>query len=102
MTLYGLVAIHLALPFTWANTHPEQRIIWASLLLGTVFLTLALWSLQNPCVAFACSLALLLAVYGVSHLGGASPITEGWPIKLLFAGGLSLGLWSTYHQDNNR
>ena len=56
------------------------------------FLTLGLVSFKKPYPAFAVSLVVLLAVYAVSALTGASPLREGIIVKLLFAVGLLYGI----------
>ena len=90
--LLALVAIHFVLPFTPVNPHPELRIKVASLILGALFLLLGHASFRRPFFAFAVALTLLLVVYMVSALSGASPITEGLPVKIIFAAGLAFGL----------
>mgnify|MGYP004224038015 CR=1 FL=1 len=52
VVLLALVGIHLILPFTPANTHPERRIILVSLVLGVLFLTLSLTSYSRPFTSF--------------------------------------------------
>jgi hypothetical protein len=90
--LYTQVAIHLVLPFTPVNRHEEPRIIVASLILGVTFLSLALWSYGAPRRAFSAGVLLLAVVIGVSHATGASPVTEGLVVKLLFLTGLGYGV----------
>ena len=87
-----LVAIHLVLPFTPINTHPELRIKVASLILGASFLLLGLASFRRPFFAFVAALTLLLVVYIVSAVSGASPVLEGLPVKIIFVAGLAYGL----------
>lgn len=91
VTLVTLILIHGVLPFTPVNQHPERRIIVASLVLAVVFALLACRSLSAPRPSFAVGLGVLLFVYLVSALTGASPMAEGWPIKLVFAVAL---LWA--------
>ena len=92
IVLWALVAIHFVLPFTPANPHEELRIKVASLILGGSFLGLAVLARVRETLAFAIALVLLLGVYVVSAVGGASPLSEGWLIKLIFALALGGGL----------
>ena len=98
--LFVLVLIHFILPFTPANPHPELRIKIASLVLGSLFLTLGIRSLTRPRSNLIAGLVLLLIVYAVSAVSGASPITEGWPIKIMFACLLAAGIVSVHNQTN--
>jgi len=94
-----LVFIHFVLPFTPINQHDETRIVVASLILGTFFLGTVLWSFKLPKAAFTLSLAVLLFVYGLSHVTAASPISEGWPVKIFFAAGLASGIFGSNPPD---
>ena len=97
-----LVGIHLILPFTPVNTHPETRILVASLILGVLFLTLVIASYRKPQSSFVTALVVLLIVYAVSAISGASPIAEGLAIKVLFVAGLVYGVMgarSVAHED---
>ena len=100
--LFALVSIHFLLPFTPVNTHPELRIKVASLILGVLFLLLGLASFSRPIASFAGGLVTLLLVYAISALGGASPIQEGLPIKIIFAAGLLYGALGTLRINENR
>lgn len=95
VVLFTLVGIHFVLPFTPVNRHEEQRIILASLILGVTFSILGVVSFKKPFPAFAISLVVLLAVYGVSAMTGASPLREGIIVKILFATGLVYGVVGT-------
>ena len=86
--LIALMGIHLILLFTPINPRPKLRIVIASLLLGPLFGWLAWRSLMSPRSSFVAALGLLLVVYLISALSGASPIAEGWGVKLVFAIGL--------------
>ena len=97
--LYTLVFIHFVLPFTPVNQHEETRILFASVILGILFLSLARVSYRYPRAAFSAGLIFLLFIYALSHATGASPIAEGWPVKLVFAAGLTAGTY-TAHEHN--
>ncbi|MBK1877319.1 hypothetical protein [Pelagicoccus mobilis] len=90
--LVVLVFIHLILPFTPANHHPELHIKIASILFGFGFLAFTALSFEKPRAAFRGGLIFLLALYLVSAATGASPITEGILPKFIFATGLILGI----------
>ena len=96
MVLAGLVLIHLTLPFTPLNPHPQLRIRVASLILALLFGLLTWRSRSAPRAAFAIGVVLLMGVYAVSASTGASPLTEGWLVKLVFAAVL---LWATIQAD---
>jgi hypothetical protein len=70
--LFLLVAIHFVLPFTPVNQHPELQIKIGSLILGSIFLWLGARSLSQPLVCFVAAFVLLIAVYIVSSVTGAS------------------------------
>ena len=89
--LFLLVAIHGILPFTPVNTHPEQRIVVASVILSAVFLYLALSSWARPRRSFWGGFGLLALVMVVSSVTGASPADEGWAVKLAFLAALTFG-----------
>ena len=91
-----LVGIHWILPFTPVNPHEKPRIIIASLILGTVFLTLLLRSRRQPARAFAVAAGLLALVIAVSAATGASPLAEGAVVKVLFVGGLGWAARTTH------
>jgi|GEM_PF-3194064 len=91
IVLFALVAIHFILPFTPVNPHPETRVVVASLILGSLFFGLALYSYKNSIVASRISLGFLLFVYFLSAMTGKSPVSEGFIVKLLFALGLLYG-----------
>lgn len=99
--LFLLVFIHFILPFTPANPHPELQIKIGSLILGTFFLALGVWSLKSPFSGLGIGLLLLLLVYFVSSTTGASPITEGLPVKVVFVVILFAGIMITYKRKNN-
>ena len=86
--LFLVVCIHWILPFTPVNPHRELRIVVASLVLGGLFLALALRSYRQPRGSFARAAALLTGVITVSALTGASPVGEGAVVKVLFLSGL--------------
>jgi len=85
VVLYLLVVIHWVLPFTPVNQHPEPHIKIAALGIGAIFLMFAQLSYRRPRQSFAGGLVFLLTLYTVSAVTGASPITEGLVVKLLFA-----------------
>ncbi|WDE01505.1 hypothetical protein [Thalassomonas actiniarum] len=85
VVLYLLVVIHWLLPFTPVNQHPEPHIKIAALGIGAIFLMFAQLSYSRPRQSFAGGLIFLLILYIVSAVTGASPITEGLVVKLLFA-----------------
>ena len=92
-TLFLLAFIHLVLPFTVVNSHPETRIKVAALVLGVAFLALAIAAFRRPYPALLIGLCVFLAVCAVAALGGSSPLSEGWPVKLLFVATLSGSAW---------
>lgn len=92
--LFLLVFIHWVLPFTPANQHSELRIIFASAILGTAFLAIAIKSIRQPGRYFTAGLLLLLIVYAISALSGASPLKEGLVIKVLFVIFIAFGIIS--------
>ncbi|WDE07872.1 hypothetical protein SG34_013875 [Thalassomonas viridans] len=85
VVLYLLVVIHWVLPFTPVNQHPEPHIKIAALGVGAIFLLFAQLSYTRPRQSFAGGLIFLVILYIVSAVTGASPITEGLVVKLLFA-----------------
>ena len=91
LVLFTLAAVHFVLPFTPLNPYPGARIVIASLLLGTAFLTLAISSYREPPRAFWGGFALLAIVIVVSSWTGVSPAEEAWPLKLALLLGLSFG-----------
>ena len=101
LVLASLVGIHFVLPFTPVNQHPEVRILVGSLILGCLFAVLAWRSLSAPRPAFLGALLLLGIVYVVSATTGASPIDEGWPIKLVFAAGLLVAFLSSDRESRS-
>ena len=96
-----LVAIHFVLPFTPVNPHDEARIIVASLVLGISFSGLGILSFRKPFLAFCVALAILLMVYLISALSGASPIQEGIPVKIVFVAGLGLAIHGARDRSRN-
>ena len=100
--LFLLVFIHWILPFTPVNQNPETRIMIASIILGASFLWIGIKSVARPGRYFAIGLILLLAVYAISDLSGASPLAEGIVVKVLFVLFLILGIVSARLSDNAR
>ena len=98
--LFLLVFIHWILPFTPVNENPEARIIVASIILGASFLWIGIKSVARPGRYFAIGLILLLAVYAISDLSGASPLAEGIVVKVLFVLFLVLGIVSARLSEN--
>lgn len=96
VVLFLLVFIHLVLPFTSINRHPELQILVGSLVLGILFLALAIQSFSKPYPFLAYGLALLLFVYVLSAATGASPPEEGFVVKTVFAVLLAAGAISAY------
>ncbi len=89
--LLALTFIHLILPLTPVNTHPELRIRVVAVFLGLVFFVLFGLSFRAPRAAFGGGLTLFVLVSIVAAVSGASPATEGLGVKLLCAGGLGWG-----------
>ena len=92
--LFLLVFIHWVLPFTPANQHSELTILVGSLILGGAFLFLGVRSIKSSFVYLLSGLILLLIVYAVSAATGASPLSEGSVVKVLFTALLLLGVFS--------
>ena len=90
-TLWVLASIHLVLPFTPANSHSEPHIRVAAVLIGVVFVGLALLARWFPGRAKLVGLLFFLLVSSVAALTGRSPLAEGLAIKLFFAGSLLAG-----------
>jgi len=80
--LYLLVFIHLVLPWTPANQSDDGTIVVGALLIGIGFLAIAIWSRGNPRAALTAGAVLFLIVETVAATTGASPWSDGWPIKL--------------------
>ena len=95
-----MVFIHWILPFTPVNQNPETQIIIASIILGGSFLWIGIKSLARPGRYFTIGLILLLAIYAISDLSGASPIAEGIVVKVLFVLFLILGIISARLSEN--
>jgi len=98
--LFLLVFIHWILPFTPVNQNPEARIVIASIILGASFLFIGIKSVARPSRYFAIGLILLLAVYVISDLSGASPLAEGIVVKVLFVLFLILGIIAARISEN--
>ncbi len=98
--LFLLVFIHWILPFTPVNQNPEARIVVASIILGASFLFIGIKSIARPGRYFAIGLILLLAIYVISDLSGASPLAEGIVVKVLFVLFLILGIISARLSEN--
>ena len=64
--------------------YAEVRIKVAAMILGVAFLVLAFAALRRPFPALLVGLGLFLAVCVTAAVGGSSPLSEGWPVKLLF------------------
>jgi hypothetical protein len=92
--LFTLVLIHFVLPFTPVNSHPEPIILIGSSVLGFAFLAVAVKSMRSPKAFLSVGLGLLLVVYVVSAITGASPLAEGFLVKVVFAVLLVLGIIS--------
>jgi len=90
----------MILPFTPVNQHPELSIKIGSVVLGVLFLILALRSLTKPHSSLIFGFVLLIAVYFVSAMTGASPVNERLGVKIVFAVLLGLGIISAYKQKN--
>lgn len=90
---FTLTLMHWVLPFTPFNPHPGAFIRIGSIVLGSAFLVIGLLSIRNPRLWFGVALGLLLLIYTLSAIFGASPLQEDWPIKALFAGGLAWGIF---------
>ena len=96
--LYLLVFIHLVLPWTPANQSDDDTIVVGALLIGVGFLAIAIWSRRNPRPALTAGAALFLIVETIAAATGASPWSDGWPIKLALSGLLAYSLaaaWSS-------
>jgi len=90
--LVVLVFIHLILPFTPANEHPELHIKIANVLFGFSFLGFTTLSFSHPRASFRGALLFLFALFLFSAATGGSPLTEGIIAKFTFAAGLILGI----------
>ena len=97
--LFVLVFIHWILPFTLVNQNPETQIIIGSIILGGSFLWIGIKSLARPSRYFTIGLILLLAVYAISDLSGASPLAEGIVVKVIFVLFLIFGILSARRSD---
>ena len=95
-TLGLLAFIHLVLPFTSANSHPEAHIRVAAVVIGLAFLALLALARVRPRRALAVGLLFFVAVSGVAASTGRSPVQEGLPVKIVLALGLGVGLASTH------
>ena len=93
--LFLLVLIHWVLPFTPLNQHAELTIVVGSLFIGGAFLFFGLRSLRSPFTNLLGGLVLLLIAYGVSAITGASPLSEGTVVKIIFAAVLLMGVFSS-------
>ncbi len=80
-----LTIIHLILPFTPVNEHEGSQIIVGALIIGSLFLWLTICSFQNPHRNFLRGLLLFWGVNVLAALTGASPLSEGWGVKLVFS-----------------
>ena len=87
--LWGLALIHLVLPLTPANQHPEVRVKISAALIGVMFLALAILARRTHWRAMAAGLVLFLVVSGTAALTGRSPVEEGLLVKLFFVLALS-------------
>ena len=94
-TLLTLASVHFVLPFTRVNEHPDPRIKIASVVLGIAFASLLALSFKRPHRSFLVAFVLLLAVYIVSAVTGASPLEEGAIVKLVFALALAFAVVTT-------
>jgi len=77
-----LAAIHLVLPFTPANEHDELQIYLAAVVIGSFFAYLIWMSFGRPRRALVVGAVMFVAVEAVAAVTGASPLTEGWAVKL--------------------
>ena len=97
-----LVFIHLVLPWTPANQSDDDTIVVGALLIGIGFLAIAIWSRSNPRSALTAGTVLFLVVETVAAATGASPWSDGWPIKLGLSGLFTYSLaavWSPTPQN---
>ena len=92
--LWILALIHLVLPFTPVNSHPEAQIKIAAVAIGSVFLALAVVWPRAPRAASAAGLVLFIAISSVAAATQRSPIEEGWVVKLFFVVSLALAFAS--------
>ena len=89
LALWGLALIHLVLPLTPANQHPEARIKVSAALIGVLFLVLAILARRMRRRAMAAGLLLFIVVSATAALTGRSPVEEGLVVKLFFVLALS-------------
>jgi hypothetical protein len=83
--LYLLTFIHLVLPWTPVNQSDSASVLVGGMMIGIAFLALALWSRRSPIPALSIGAVLFLSVEIVADATGASPWSEGWPVKLVLA-----------------
>ena len=93
--LWLLAFIHLVLPFTPANPHPETHIRIGAAVIGLLFLALAILALRTPRRAAGAGLLFFLAVSSVAAFTERSPLEEGLPVKIFLVVVLTLGLRSS-------
>ena len=91
VSLWLLTFVHLVLPFTPANPHPEIHIKIGAVLIGSVFLSLAILSRRVPRAAAGAGLLFFVLVSSAAAATQRSPIEEGLAVKLFFALTLLLG-----------
>jgi hypothetical protein len=84
VSLSLLAAIHLVLPFTPVNPHPEINIKIGAVLIGSVFLGLAILSRRAARAAAGAGLLFFLLVSSTAAATQRSPFEEGLAIKLFF------------------
>ena len=100
--LYLLVFIHVVLPFTPVNPHPELHIKAAGVLIGALFAGLAFRSHRHPFSAFLAAGVALSLVIALSAATDRSPIQEGWAVKLLLVSGLTWGAFASSREALGR
>ena len=95
--LWGLALIHLVLPLTPANQHPEIRIKISAALIGVVFLALAILARRLHRRATTAGLLFFIVVSATAALTGRSPVEEGLIVKLFFVLALSAAMVAGDH-----
>ena len=90
--LWILALIHLLLPFTPANPHPEAHIRVGAVVIGLVFVSLGVSARTSPRRSAIAGLLFFLLVSAVAAVTGRSPIEEGLALKLLLVAGLTAGV----------
>ena len=84
-TLFLLTVIHLILPFTPANQHEGKQIIIGAMVIGIIFLFFTIRSFRHPYRFSFYGLIFFWVVNFTAAAMEASPLSEGWVVKLIFS-----------------